>query len=282
MLPRGQQTLVGWAFMAAGDKRSALIERFSARVDSYAELNAPLLRQAAQPLLDQLDLTGARRILDLGAGTGSILGWLAARAPQARCVGVDLSAAMLSRARRDTQAPVAAMDVARLALADGVADVAVSTFVLRFVPDPLVALREQRRILADGGVAGVAVWGAAEDSPHEALLDRILDENGADPFVSRVVLTDDTLHDPAKLRAAMVTAGFAEPHTWGGELVRPFTAQSFVDFAQRGLERFRQRLAGLDDQTRASVLTTAVEQLSEAGLATGEDRSPVVYGLAGV
>lgn len=125
-------------------------------------------------LLDALDLSDARRILDLGTGTGLMLGSLRRPAPRAAVVGVDLAAPMVQRARRDTGAPVAVMDVTQLALAHGVADIAVSAFALRFLPDPGAALREQRLELASGGVAGVVVWGAGRDSAHEGSSTRCL------------------------------------------------------------------------------------------------------------
>src|SRR6266436_1839273 len=95
----------------AADGHGAVVERFSVDVDAYAELNAPLLYRAAAPLLDAIDLASANRIVDLGTGTGRLLLSLQERAPQARVFGTDLVQAMLLRAREDTGAPVAAMDV---------------------------------------------------------------------------------------------------------------------------------------------------------------------------
>jgi SAM-dependent methyltransferase len=264
----------------AVDEMGAVLERFSVDVDSYAELNAPLLFRAAEPLLDAIDLTSAERIVDLGTGTGRLLRCLQERAPHASVVGTDLVMAMLQRAHEDTAAPVAAMDVTRLALGDSIADVAVSAFVLRFLTDPTEALREQHRVLRVGGVAGVVVWGTAADATHEALFDEVLDEHGAAPYVFGRPLTDKLLDDPDKLRAAMEAAGFPRPRTRAAELVWSFTAQSFLDYAQRALDHFRQRCASLDPQTRRRALRVAADRLVTAGLATGEDRSGVVYGIA--
>lgn len=261
------------------DARAVVLKRFSVDVDSYAELNAPVLARAAQPLLDALDLSGARRILDLGAGTGKMLAALRAQAPHASVVGVDFAEPMIRRARQDTGAPVAIMDVTRLGFAGAVADIAVSAFVLRFLPDPLWALREQRRVLARGGAAGVVVWGAGRDAPYETLLEKVLDEHGAAPYIGRSVLTDDALDDEDKLRAAMQVAGFAAPRTWTSELVSTFTAASFLDFAQRGLDRFRGRFNSLEGSARVQALDAAADQFIAAGLATGEDRTSVVYGI---
>ena len=258
----------------------AVVRRFSVDVDAYAELNAPLLFRAAEPLLHAIDFAPAKRIVDLGTGTGRMLLALQERAPHASVIGTDVVQAMLQRAREDTGAPVAVMDVSRLALGDGVADVTFSAFVLRFLTDPIEALREQHRILRAGGVAGVVVWGAAEDAAHETLLDEVLDEHGAAPYVFGQPLTDNLLDDPDKLRTAMETAGFPNPRTWAAELVWSFTARSFLDFAQRALDHFRQRCASLDPQTRKQALRVAADRLATAGMATGEDRSGVVYGLA--
>lgn len=83
------------------------------------------------------------------------------------------------------------MDFTQLALAHSVADIAVSAFVLRFLPDPGAALREQRLELASGGVAGVVVWGRGLRLGARRLLDKVFDEHEAARYTGGSVLTDD-------------------------------------------------------------------------------------------
>jgi ubiquinone/menaquinone biosynthesis C-methylase UbiE len=95
------------------------------------------------------------RLLDAGAGTGRNMPFYPAGA---EVVGVDLSPAMLRRARsRRALSPasvrLAEMDISRLAFADALFDAAVATFVFCTMPDELQvpALRELARVVRPGG-----------------------------------------------------------------------------------------------------------------------------------
>ena len=93
------------------------------------------------------DLT-ASTALDAGCGTGRYLRLLGDRG--ARVIGVDLSAAMLSRAGAD-RLPVARADIRLLPMASQSIDVIVCGLVLGDVPDLQTALAELSRVLRPGG-----------------------------------------------------------------------------------------------------------------------------------
>ncbi len=95
------------------------------------------------------------RIIDIGVGTGLELPLFD---PRTRILGIDLSEAMLRRARdrvgRDKLAHVeglAVMDATRLAFPDSSFDVAVVPYVLTVVPEPRGMLDEVRRVVRRGG-----------------------------------------------------------------------------------------------------------------------------------
>ena len=102
-----------------------------------------------------LDLQPGQRVLDLGCGVGRLSSWLARDARQV--VGVDISPAMLSAARRATASPNPSfVRYANEALpfADGTFDRVVSVFVLQHVSDERqlgALLAEIDRITRDGG-----------------------------------------------------------------------------------------------------------------------------------
>lgn len=266
--------------MAAGESgRAGVIARFSADVDAYAELNAPILAKAAGPIVDAVDPPADGVVVDLGTGTGLMLDLLRRRVPNARVFGLDLVEAMVRRARADTGAAVVIGDVTKLPLPDDAVAASVSAFVLRFLPEPIAALQEQRRVLQPGGRAGVVVWGAASDVAQESILEAVLDEHGAPPYRSPTPLTDVALDDPAKLTAALESAGFAAPRAWQEDVTVSYDADSFLTFARRGLDRFRQRLDGMDDDARVTALEAARRQLVDELPSPFEDAMPVVYAV---
>jgi ubiquinone/menaquinone biosynthesis C-methylase UbiE len=106
-----------------------------------------------RPLLFQ-DLSG--RLLDAGVGTGRNFPFYP---PGSRVVGIDISPAMLRRAKRRLNSSAAAsielktMDVTALDFTNRSFDAAVATFLLSVLPDEnqVAALRELSRVVKAGG-----------------------------------------------------------------------------------------------------------------------------------
>ena len=96
------------------------------------------------------------RLLDAGVGTGRNFPFYPSGC---EVIGIDLSPAMLARAKR-RQATAAAsvalreMDVTRLTFPDSFFDAAVATFLFCTLPDEMQvpALRELRRVVRPGGL----------------------------------------------------------------------------------------------------------------------------------
>ncbi len=96
------------------------------------------------------------RVLDVGTGTGAIPVRLAAARPDLRIVGVDLSAAMLVRARRRARDAGVKVDfrkvsARRLSYRARSFDLVLSNSLLHHLPDPVPALNEFARVLRPGG-----------------------------------------------------------------------------------------------------------------------------------
>ncbi len=117
----------------------------------YDAFLTAVTRGARKRSLSALAESSPRDVLLLGVGTGLDLPHLPA---QHRYVGLDLTAAMLMRARpRAVGLHFAALrgDVQRLPFPDASFDVAVLHLILAVVPAPTLCLSEAVRVLKPGG-----------------------------------------------------------------------------------------------------------------------------------
>ncbi len=146
-------------------------ERYDRIAEGYATWWSPVHRPGTLALLDEVDAelaSGARRLLDVGCGTGTLAAAAASRWPAVDIDAVDASGGMLAIAERVRAAlePAAARRIRlaqavadRLPFEDGSFDVVVSAFVLQLVPSRTRALREMRGS-CDRRPAGLRVIGA--------------------------------------------------------------------------------------------------------------------------
>ncbi|HEX6110809.1 MAG TPA: methyltransferase domain-containing protein [Geminicoccaceae bacterium] len=125
------------------------------------------LEPAHSLMLDMAALRPGERVLDVACGTG-LVSFRAAEAVGAAgaVVGTDISGEMVEMARRGAALRELANvtfergDAEALPLPDAAFDAAVCGLGLMYVPDPVRALCEMRRLLRPGGRAAAAVWGA--------------------------------------------------------------------------------------------------------------------------
>jgi ubiquinone/menaquinone biosynthesis C-methylase UbiE len=99
-------------------------------------------------LRSRLVKSAVGRVLEVAAGTGSNLTHYPSGVD---IVTVDLSPAMLAKARARGASKVAVVDAGRLAFREGSFDTVVSTFGTCTFPDPVEAIREMRRVCRPGG-----------------------------------------------------------------------------------------------------------------------------------
>lgn len=99
--------------------------------------------------------------LDVGCGIGSLTEAILANAFPKSVVGVDPSSAFVAHAGatvRDSRVSFRVGNAMGLEFANGTFDVAASSLVLNFVPEPNVAVAEMRRVVRKGGRVAACVW----------------------------------------------------------------------------------------------------------------------------
>lgn len=142
-----------------GDERgrdvAAMYTRVAAVYDAWTWL---LERRSLLAALDRAAIRDGEAVLEVAVGTGLVFREVLRRNPSGRNAGIDLTAAMLRRARRKaerTGAPFSLEigDARRLAFGDASFDLVLSNNMLGLLPpaDIAAAVREMRRVLRPGG-----------------------------------------------------------------------------------------------------------------------------------
>ena len=160
--------------------------------------------------LQALRLTSSDRFLDVGCGTGAAVRRAAGRVE--RAAGVDLSEAMVARARElaggGAGAEFVVGDSERLPFADGEFTALLCTTSFHHYPHPDAAVAEMARVLEPGG--RVAIADGAADSIAARILDALL---------RRFQPSHVGFHPAAEVERFLARAGFegiASRSLWGG------------------------------------------------------------------
>ncbi len=132
-------------------------ERFMGR---WSRLLAPLLVEFA-------GIGNGGTVLDVGSGTGSLASTVLRLRPNCSVVGIDPSreyvAYALAHQAPGARAAFEVGDAQALRFADATFENSLSLLVFNFIPDPLKALREVRRVTKAGGRVAAAVWDYGAD-----------------------------------------------------------------------------------------------------------------------
>lgn len=252
---------------------AALYDRIA---PSYQRWWAPLIEPAALRLLDLIAAVVADRprpvIVDVGAGTGTLARAAVARWPAVRAIAVDPSTGMLDVGQAEAARTLGLAARRRLSwmpgvaehlpIADGSADVVLSSFALQYLRSRVAGLREARRATRPGGAIGLGTW-MVNGWPFAQLrlFAELVDELGLErppsaetgPF--RSLTSAAALVRRAGFRGVRATAGVVE-HQWSRDALVHCGLESeeralvdSLDAATRSrLERlWRERLSRLTD-----------------------------------
>jgi SAM-dependent methyltransferase len=224
------------------------------------EFNAPLFAAAG--------IAAQGRVLDVGCGAGEPTRLAAHRAYDGNVVGLDLSAPMLERARRDA----AAEGLTNITFAQGDAqvhpfpecgfDVVISRGGVMFFADHVAAFANLRRALAPGGrLAFIGPQPGGPDSAYARATAALT------PFLREASPAARGMHsllEPARIHQVLDAAGFSDidvaplsaPMAFGA------TAHDAVDFIF-AMSPTRHNLRDVDPSTITRIRAEVTDTLKE-------------------
>jgi SAM-dependent methyltransferase len=177
-------------------------DAWSAVAEEWARHWGGAARSAQIALLDATQVGPDARLLDAGCGSGELLRLAADRG--AAVAGCDPAFGMLASAQRLVpEADLRRAGLESLPWRDGAFDVVTAVNALHLAEDEDAALREVRRVLAPGGVLGIATWAEHARNDLDVLEAAVAEADGED------AAPDLPERLPGGLEALLAGAGLA-------------------------------------------------------------------------
>jgi SAM-dependent methyltransferase len=187
-----------------------------------------MLEPFGAAVLAAASITATEHVLDIGCGSGAITRLAARSAHDGAALGVDLSEAMVDRARDTARTEGVEnvnfeVDDAQTHAFDPIYDCVISRFGVMFFDDPVAAFTNIRRALRPGGRVAVAVWRELLANswmmvPVGAALAHVPAPNPGTPGAPGPY----ALADPDRVRAIFDDSGFRDPS------IEPFRSPMLV------------------------------------------------------
>jgi SAM-dependent methyltransferase len=198
--------------------------------DAYEPYVGRWSRLVAPEFVRWLAVPAGSRWIDVGCGTGALVGAILEGARPESVLGVDRSPQFVSYARErvgDVRATFAVGDARDLPGEEASFDAAVSGLVLNFVPGPEGAVAEMCRVVRPGGTVAAYVWDYAEGMQMMRYFwDAAV---SLDPGASELdEARRSPICNPEPLRELFASAGLADVGVQAIDVLTPF--RDFDDY----------------------------------------------------
>lgn len=212
-------------------------------------------------MLDLARIQPDQRILDVAAGAGEPAVGAAERVgPGGYVLATDISegivelALQVARERGLEQVETLAMDGERLDLPDASFDGVVCRLGLMYMPHPVTALREWRRVLKAGGRVAVVVFSTPDSNPWGATPASIIRRRAQLPPPVPGQPGPFSLGNPGLLEELFTQTGFANHEVHAVSVPHRMTcAAEYVQVAREAFGAFNAMMAHLSLHERESV-----------------------------
>jgi SAM-dependent methyltransferase len=237
----------------------------------------------APAFLEFARLRDGGRVLDVGCGTGSLAGAIAASAPGAEIVGIDPALPFVQYARTRLAAPRITFDhgsALDLPYPAGAFDHTLALLVLMFIPQFEQAAREMRRVTRPGGTVAACSWAAGGLEMGAVLWE---EAGRLDPESVARAERPLRLDQPGQLEELWRATGLAQVEESVLEMRMDFT--SFDDYWQpflQGAGPSGVYVAGLSPERREGLRRALETRLQGNGPSSGFSLRATALAVRGV
>ena len=217
--------------------------------------------EVTRHMLDLARVQPGQRILDIAAGAGEPAVSAAEQVgPTGYVLATDISevivelALQVARERGLKQVETRAMDGEALGLPDASFDAVLCRLGLMYMPHPVIALREWRRVLKTGGRVVAAVFSTPDRNTWGAVPASIIRQRARLPPPVPGQPGPFSLGGPGLLTGTFIQAGFANPEIRAVPVPhRTTTAEEYVRVAREAFGGFNAMMANLPSEEHDSV-----------------------------
>jgi ubiquinone/menaquinone biosynthesis C-methylase UbiE len=213
-------------------------------------------------LLEAVAAKGARRVLDIGCGTGATTLAIARHlGERGNAVGLDISEPMIALAQKRaaterTPPRFIAADAQTYAFEPASFDLIVSRFGIMFFADPVQAFANLRRAAAPGGALELIAWRSAAENPFMTAAER-----AAAPFLPSLPprKADEpgqfAFADRTRVEAILRDAGWSDIAITPLDVASAFPERELLPYLTH-IGPVARALQGQSEATRAHVIAT--------------------------